>query len=172
MLLHLINDILDMSKFETGKMELTLSPYRPGDMLSDIVGMLWIKAKEKNLAFKVDVSPDLPVELLGDEMRIKQILINVLNNAIKYTSEGSVSLQIQCERNNEDGVLVSYVISDTGMGIKTESIPYRSSICLHMTCWQGTCSPSGLIYFWQDSMVRFRFLSNKRLRCSTGPSLK
>ena len=67
-----------MSKFETGKMELTLSPYRPGDMLSDIVGMLWIKAKEKNLAFKVDVSPDLPVELLGDEMRIKQILINVL----------------------------------------------------------------------------------------------
>ena len=124
MLLHLINDILDMSKFETGKMELTLSPYRPGDMLSDIVGMLWIKAKEKNLSFTVDVSPDLPSELLGDEMRIKQILINVLNNAIKYTSEGSVSLQIQGERNNEDGVLVSYVISDTGMGIKTESIPY------------------------------------------------
>lgn len=124
MLLHLINDILDMSKFETGKMELTLSPYRPGDMLSDIVGMLWIKAKEKNLAFKVDVSPDLPVELLGDEMRIKQILINVLNNAIKYTSEGSVSLQIQCERDSEGGVLVSYAISDTGMGIKSESIPY------------------------------------------------
>lgn len=124
MLLHLINDILDMSKFETGKMELTLSPYRPGDMLSDIVGMLWIKAKEKNLAFSVDVSPDLPVELLGDEMRIKQILINVLNNAIKYTSEGSVSLQIQCDKDNNDGVLVSYAISDTGMGIKSESIPY------------------------------------------------
>ena len=124
MLLHLINDILDMSKFETGKMELTLSPYRPGDMLSDIVGMLWIKAKEKNLAFTVDVSPDLPVELLGDEMRIKQILINILNNAIKYTSEGSVNLQIQCERDGEGGVLVSYAISDTGMGIKSESIPY------------------------------------------------
>jgi DegV family protein with EDD domain len=124
MLLHLINDILDMSKFETGQMELTLAPYRIGDMLSDIVGMLWIRAKEKNLAFSVDVAPDLPSELLGDDMRIKQILINVLNNAIKYTSEGSVRLQIQCERNDSGVALVSYAISDTGMGIKTESIPY------------------------------------------------
>ncbi|MBR3339501.1 MAG: hypothetical protein IKG19_05600, partial [Lachnospiraceae bacterium] len=124
MLLHLINDILDMSKFETGQMELTPAPYRTGDMLSDIVGMLWIRAKEKNLEFSVDVSPDLPSELLGDDMRIKQVLINVLNNAIKYTSEGSVRLQIQCERNDSGVALVSYAISDTGMGIKTESIPY------------------------------------------------
>ena len=124
MLLHLINDILDMSKFETGQMELTLTPYRTGDMLSDIVGMLWVRAKEKNLEFSVDVSPDLPSELLGDDMRIKQVLINVLNNAIKYTSEGSVRLQIQCERDNAGVAIVSYSISDTGMGIKTESIPY------------------------------------------------
>ena len=107
MLLHLINDILDMSKFETGQMELTPAPYRTGDMLSDIVGMLWIRAKEKNLEFSVDVSPDLPSELLGDDMRIKQVLINVLNNAIKYTSEGSVRLQIQCERNDSGVALVS-----------------------------------------------------------------
>ena len=57
--------------------------------------MLWIRAKEKNLDFQVNVSPDLPAELQGDEMRIKQILINVLNNAIKYTKKGSVSLSIQ-----------------------------------------------------------------------------
>ncbi|MCR5773617.1 MAG: DegV family EDD domain-containing protein [Lachnospiraceae bacterium] len=124
MLLHLINDILDMSKFESGQMELNMAPYHTGDMLSDIVGMLWIRAKEKNLEFHVDVSPDLPSELVGDEMRIKQVLINVINNAIKYTAEGSVRLTIQCERDGEGTAIVSYSVSDTGMGIKKESIPH------------------------------------------------
>ncbi len=124
MLLHLINDILDMSKFESGQMELNETKYHTGDMLSDIVGMLWIRAKEKNLAFHVDVSPDLPSELVGDEMRIKQILINVINNAIKYTSEGYVRLSIQCERTGDGIANVSYTVSDTGMGIKKESIPH------------------------------------------------
>ncbi|MCR4947492.1 MAG: DegV family EDD domain-containing protein [Lachnospiraceae bacterium] len=124
MLLHLINDILDMSKFESGQMELNVTKYRTGDMLSDIVGMLWIRAKEKNLAFHVDVSPELPSELIGDEMRIKQILINVVNNAIKYTSEGYVRLTIQCEKGEDGTARVSYTVSDTGMGIRKESIPH------------------------------------------------
>ena len=124
MLLHLINDILDMSKFESGQMKLNNASYHTGDMLSDIVGMLWIKAREKNLAFYVDISPDLPSELYGDEVRIKQVLINILNNAIKYTSEGYVRLAIQCEPDGEGNVLVSYSVSDTGMGIKKESIPH------------------------------------------------
>ncbi len=124
MLLHLINDILDMSKFESGEMTVTNVPYHTGDMLSDVVGMLWIRAKEKNLDFKIDVSPELPQELLGDEVRIKQILINVLTNAIKYTREGSVKLQIQCEKKDDGYANVIYSISDTGMGIKKESIPY------------------------------------------------
>ena len=124
MLLHLINDILDMSKFASGQMKLTPVVYHPGDMLSDIVGMLWVRAKEKNLDFQVNVSPDIPADLLGDEMRIKQILINVLNNAIKYTSKGSVSLSIQ-PGETENGVLnVIYSVSDTGIGIKKENIPY------------------------------------------------
>ncbi len=123
MLLHLINDILDMSKFESGQMELSPVAYHTGDMLSDVVSMLWIKAKEKNLDFTIDVSPDLPESLMGDEVRIKQILINVLNNAIKYTREGSVRMQIQCER-KDDVANVIYTISDTGIGIKKESIPY------------------------------------------------
>ena len=123
MLLSLINDILDMSKFESGQMELTPIAYHTGDMLSDVVGMLWLKAKEKNLDFTVDVSPDLPESLLGDEVRIKQVLLNVLNNAIKYTREGSVRLQIQCERKG-DIANVTYSVSDTGIGIKKESIPY------------------------------------------------
>ena len=124
MLLHLINDILDMSKFESGQMKLNVAPYHTGDMLSDIVGMLWIKAKEKNLEFHIDVSPELPSELYGDEVRIKQVLINVLNNAIKYTSEGSVRLSIQCERDGLGNAVVSYSVSDTGMGIRKESIPH------------------------------------------------
>ncbi|MCR5651104.1 MAG: DegV family EDD domain-containing protein [Lachnospiraceae bacterium] len=124
MLLSLINDILDMSRFESGQMELKCGNYNTGDMLSDVVNMLWLRAKEKGLDFTIDVSPELPQELYGDEVRIKQILINVLNNAIKYTSEGSVKLQIQCEKLEGDRVNVVYIVSDTGMGIKKESLPY------------------------------------------------
>ena len=124
MLLHLVNDILDMSKFESGQMELNEQPYHTGDMLSEVVGMFWLRAREKNLEFRVDISPDLPAELFGDEMRIKQILINVINNAIKYTSKGSVKLQIQCERDESGTANVIYSVTDTGMGIKKESMPY------------------------------------------------
>ena len=123
-LLHLINDILDMSKISSGQMKLTPVSYHPGNMLSDIVGMLWMRAKEKGLEFHVEISPDIPAELYGDEVRIKQILINLLNNAIKYTKEGSVTLSIQ---NNgiTDGVAdITYSVTDTGMGIKKESLPY------------------------------------------------
>lgn len=125
MLLHLINDILDMSKFASGQMQLAPTVYAPGDMLSDIVGMMWIRAKEKKLDFTVNVAPDIPAQLVGDEVRIKQILINVINNAIKYTKEGSVSLSIQCgESYDEDVCDVIYSVSDTGIGIKKENIPY------------------------------------------------
>ncbi len=127
LLLSLINDILDMSKFQSGKMQLLIEPYHTGDMLSDIVGMLWIRAKDKKLDFNVDVSPDIPAELVGDEVRIKQILINVINNAIKYTNEGSVSLNVQCEMKEDKTCNMIYMVSDTGIGIKTEDIPYLFS---------------------------------------------
>ena len=124
MLLHLINEILDMSKFESGEMKINPTPYNTGDMLSDVVGMVWLRAKEKHLEFKVDVDPSLPQVLIGDEVRIKQILINLLTNAIKYTQSGSVRLQIQCERKEGNIANVIYTVSDTGMGIKKESLPY------------------------------------------------
>lgn len=126
MLLTLINDILDMSKIESGKMDIVPVNYNVGDMLSDIVNMIWIRAKEKGLEFHVDVDRTMPSQLYGDEVRIKQILINVLNNAIKYTSEGSVTLSIQCKK-QEDSCVVSYSVTDTGMGIKKESIPFLFS---------------------------------------------
>ncbi len=124
MLLSLINDILDMSKCESGQMQINPVNYNPGNMLSDVVNMMWIKAHEKNLEFTVDVSPELPAGLKGDEIKLKQILINVINNAIKYTEEGSVKLQIQCEELYENKVNVIYTVSDTGSGIKKENIPY------------------------------------------------
>ncbi|MBQ2066221.1 MAG: response regulator, partial [Clostridiales bacterium] len=127
LLLNLINDILDMSKFQSGSMQLLIEPYRTGDMLSDIVGMLWIRAKDKKLDFNVDVSPDIPAELVGDEVRIKQVLINVINNAIKYTKEGSVSLSVQCEMRDDKICNMIYTVTDTGIGIKTEDIPYLFS---------------------------------------------
>ena len=124
MLLNTINDILDMSKFQAGDMKLLVEPYNTGTMLSDLVGMLWIKAKEKNLELKINVAPDLPAELRGDEVRIKQILMNVLNNAIKYTKEGYVALSVECEK-KEDGIVnMIYSVEDTGMGIRKEDIPY------------------------------------------------
>ena len=124
LLLSLINDILDMSKFQSGKMKLMIAPYSTGNMLSDIVGMLWIRAKEKKLEFHIDVSPDIPVELVGDDVRIKQVLINILNNAIKYTNEGSVSLSVQCEIKENNICNMIYTVTDTGIGIKSEDIPY------------------------------------------------
>lgn len=124
MLLHLINDILDMSKLESGQMQLTPVNYHPGDMLSDLVGMLWLRAKQKDLEFHVNVAPDIPAELIGDEVRIKQILINVLNNAIKYTKEGQVTLSIQCGEKNGINANIIYTITDSGVGIKKEDIPY------------------------------------------------
>lgn len=124
MLLNLVNDILDMSKLESGQMHITNVSYNPGDMLSDIVGMLWIRAKEKNLDFKVSIAPDIPEELEGDEVRIKQVLINMLNNAIKYTKEGSVTLSVQCEKKNDNMANIIYTVEDTGIGIKKDDIPF------------------------------------------------
>lgn len=127
MLLALINDILDMSKIESGNMDIVPVAYDVGAMLSDIVNMIWIRAKKKGLEFHVDVDQAMPSQLYGDEVRIKQILINVLNNAVKYTSEGSVTLSIQCKKQENGHALISYSVTDTGMGIKKESIPFLFS---------------------------------------------
>ncbi len=124
MLLSLINDILDMSKMESGKMEIVRVPYDTGKMLSELVNMIWGRANEKGLKFAIDVDPYLPAQLFSDEVRIKQILINLLNNAVKYTEKGEVSLSIHCRRAANGRVVVIYQVEDTGMGIRSESIPY------------------------------------------------
>ena len=124
LLLTLINDILDISKIKSGKMEIISASYETGTLFSEIVNMIWIKAKEKGLEFKLHIDPSIPSMLCGDEVRIKQILINLLNNAVKYTSEGSVTLSVRCERQGVNRVRVWYSVEDTGQGVKKENIPY------------------------------------------------
>ena len=124
LLLTLINDILDISKIKSGKMEIISVSYETGALFSEIVNMIWIKAKEKGLEFKLHVDPSIPSMLCGDEVRIKQVLINLLNNAVKYTSEGSITLSVRCERQGVNRVRVWYSVEDTGQGVRKENIPH------------------------------------------------
>ncbi|MBQ6442093.1 MAG: DegV family EDD domain-containing protein [Lachnospiraceae bacterium] len=124
MLLALVNDILDISKIEAGKMDIVPVNYNLGSMISEIVNMMWLRAEEKNLELKIEVDPSIPAELFGDEVRVKQILVNLLNNAVKYTKEGSVTLHIEKEDIRGDQILLLFSVIDTGMGIKQDALPY------------------------------------------------
>ena len=127
MLLQLINDILDMSKLEAGEMKIIPSEYSLSELLSELVGMFWLRTKEKNLEFLVNVDPAIPVGLIGDDVRLRQILINILNNAVKYTKEGSITLTVQSERIDAAHVKLVFSVSDTGKGIKKENLPHLFS---------------------------------------------
>lgn len=124
MLLALINDILDVSKIEAGKMDIVPVNYNVASLLSEMVNMIWLKAEEKGLGFNVDIDPNVPETLFGDEVRVKQILINLLNNAVKYTNEGTITLHMECEFCDTGDVILMIQVSDTGMGIKPEAIPH------------------------------------------------
>ena len=106
MLLSLINDILDFSKIEAGSMDIVPVDYRIGDMLSEIVNMMWLRARDKGLDFEVSIDPEVPAVLYGDEVRIKQMLINLINNAVKNTQAGS---EIRIISEQEDGWIYVHV---------------------------------------------------------------
>ncbi|MBQ7679021.1 MAG: DegV family EDD domain-containing protein [Butyrivibrio sp.] len=124
MLLALINDILDFSKMEAGSMDIVPVDYNVGDMLSEIVNMIWLKANEKGLKMDVSIDPEVPSVLYGDEVRIKQVIVNLLNNAVKYTQQGTVGLRIDNDEIGEGYVILRISVSDTGMGIKKDALPY------------------------------------------------
>ncbi|MCR4909313.1 MAG: response regulator [Lachnospiraceae bacterium] len=116
-LLSIINDILDFSKIESGKMELVPVEYSFASVMNDIVNMTMRKAQEKGLEYKLKVSEDIPSTLLGDEIRVRQVMLNLINNAIKYTHEGSVSVDVSYKK---DTGMLELIVSDTGIGIKDE----------------------------------------------------
>ena len=121
-LLALINDILDLSKIESGKMELVIADYKLATVVSDTYHMVAMRANDKALSFNVEVNPNLPSVLSGDEVRVRQIIANLLNNAVKYTKEGSVRLLVDGEASASDGSTVNLKIAveDSGVGIKAE----------------------------------------------------
>jgi len=119
-LLALVNDILDFSKIEAGRLDLVEAPYKLTSILNNISNMILFKAQDKGLNFIIDVDETLPNELLGDEMRVKQILTNILNNAVKYTEKGHVKLTLNGEKQGDDRILLAVSVEDTGIGIKEE----------------------------------------------------
>ena len=122
MLLSLINDILDFSKIESGKMDIIPVDYDLGLMLSETVDMIRSRAEEKKLQLEVKIDPDIPVHLHGDEVRIRQILTNILTNAVKYTPKGKVTLTVSGEKASEETVRLFVSVRDTGIGIKEEDV--------------------------------------------------
>lgn len=121
-LLSIINDILDFSKIESGKMEIVNNEYKTGEALNDVVTMIELKAKQKGLQFEVEVANELPETLYGDDVRIKQVLLNLLNNAIKYTPKGKVRLEVSGEEISEESMNLIMKVHDTGIGIREEDI--------------------------------------------------
>ncbi len=118
-LLSIINDILDLSKIESGKMEILPVTYEVVPIINDIVNMTETRAKDKGLTYEMNVDKNIPLVMRGDEIRIRQIILNVINNAIKYTSEGGVYIHISFDR---DSHMLCAVVADTGMGIHKEDI--------------------------------------------------
>lgn len=121
-LLGLINDILDSSKIESGKMEIIPVTYKTDKFIQNLVTLTQGKAKEKGLEFVLAVDEKLPQKLYADDVRLRQVLINLLTNAVKYTKNGQVALRIYVEEVKGENAVVRYEVSDTGIGIKKEDL--------------------------------------------------
>ncbi len=123
-LLGIINDILDFSKIEAGKMELINVDYSFPSLLNDLVNMVQKKAQDKGLSLDLDIDRDIPMVLNGDEIRIKQIIINVLSNAVKYTKQGHITFSVHANKlqDKPDSVVLRIGVADTGIGIKQEDL--------------------------------------------------
>ena len=121
-LLYIINDILDLSKIESGKMELVPANYHFAELINDVTTMIRIKAVQKKLDFITDVDYDLPDNLIGDEVRLRQILLNLLNNAVKYTHRGCIKLIVRGSLQDDGTIMLDIEVKDTGIGIRKEDL--------------------------------------------------
>ncbi len=126
-LLSIINDILDFTKIEEGKMNIVEVDYRLSSVLNDVSNMIYFRAKEKNLLFETDIDGDLPDGLYGDAVRVRQIMTNILSNAVKYTDEGRVFFKVTGNEagknaNGQDIINLEITVSDTGIGISEEDL--------------------------------------------------
>lgn len=124
MLLNQVNDILDLSQMEMKKMRVVPVEYHTEELFSELIELIRIQMEKKKLELYLDIDKNLPSVLCGDEKRIKQVLLNILDNAVKYTLEGSVTLSAVGEEAEDGTVLLKVQIADTGIGIRKEDIEY------------------------------------------------
>ncbi len=122
LLLGLINDVLDMSKIESGKMNLVEEDYDTVEFLRSLVSMIRVKSNEKDLTFETDIDPSLPRVLHGDSGRLKQVILNLLTNAVKYTQHGGFTLKVFVEEKQSDSIKLHISVKDTGIGIREEDM--------------------------------------------------
>jgi CheY-like chemotaxis protein len=116
-LLAIINDILDVSKIEAGKLDLENIPFNPTALIDGAISIVRAQAAEKNLNVKVDIGTDVPEYFLGDPVRLRQILLNLLSNAIKFTDKGEIGVAVTRQTGGVHGALMRFEVHDTGMGI-------------------------------------------------------
>jgi len=121
-LLQLINDILDLSKIESGEMKLEKTKFHLDTILSDLMDMFAIKTEAKGLNFLFNIDPETPSELQGDPLRLKQILINLINNSIKFTSKGEIIVGIKSLKSRKNKVQIEFSVSDTGIGMSKKDM--------------------------------------------------
>ena len=121
-LLAIINDILDFSKIESGKMNINLEPYEPLSVLNDVANIIVTRLKTKEVELILDINPHLPYKLEGDSVRLKQIILNLANNAAKFTSAGKILLRMDFAKISEKEVKLFVTVEDTGIGIKKADI--------------------------------------------------
>jgi signal transduction histidine kinase/CheY-like chemotaxis protein/HPt (histidine-containing phosphotransfer) domain-containing protein len=121
-LLRILNDILDFSKLESGRMELEESPFSPATLAQNPVSLLGPKAVEKGLKLSADCDAGLPDALVGDAGRIRQVLINLVSNALKFTEHGSVTIRATCPMRDATSACVTWSVEDTGIGIPADRI--------------------------------------------------
>jgi two-component system sensor histidine kinase/response regulator len=119
-LLILINDILDFSKIEAGKLELDTTEFNLRDSLEPTFRALTLRAQEKKLELICRIDPDVPNILTGDSGRLRQVLINLVGNAVKFTEQGEVTLRVELESSEEEWVWLRFHVADTGIGISSE----------------------------------------------------
>ena len=116
-LLTIINDILDFSKVESGKLRLDRQPFDVAKLMKDVVTLFEIRARMKQLAFLCEVSPEVPITLMGDRVRLAQVLTNLVGNAVKFTHNGSVKVDVTAENTDDGRCRLHVAVTDTGIGV-------------------------------------------------------